>query len=368
MKRIISIALLVLALPYARSPIYRFPAAVPFTGAQFYNPYAAWKGPWQRANFHAHSQSWVGLTSGSQSDEEVVAAYQRLDYGVIGLSNYQRIYTPATGPAFPVYEHGYNLDKRHQLAIGARGIEWFDFPFGPFPSQEQLVIDLVKQKADLVALAHPSIRNAYSSHNLRQLGNYQLMEVVNGPFGDHGPWDVALSSGHTVWGLANDDSHDISEPRRFAMAWNMISSPTSSQSDVIDALRGGHFYAVMRLDDTPNAPVTRVDNVAFRDGTLTITCSGAIPAFEFFGQNGVIRKTVRDVLTASYTFQPDDTYIRTIIWAPRLVIYLNPVIRYDGTHLPSRQPSVNQPATWAMRLSILGAVLSIIWRRKRRRR
>ncbi len=72
----------------------------------------------------------------------------------------------------------------------------------------------------------------------------------------------------------------------------MVNAPTASDADVIDALRKGHFYAVMRLDTEPTADLTVLENVEFKDGTLTITCSGRIPAFEFFGQGGVVKKTV----------------------------------------------------------------------------
>ena len=54
------------------------------------------------------------------------------------------------------------------------------------------------------------------------------------------------------------------------------------------------------------------------------------PGLQFFGQGGVVKKVVREVLTGSYKFDATDTYIRTIIWTPRQVIYLNPIIRWDG--------------------------------------
>jgi hypothetical protein len=343
-----------LALPYVRSPIYRFPAPTTFSGNHFYNPYAALKGKWQRANFHAHGRAWRGMTSGEQTNEEVVKQYHALGYDVAGISNYHSISTPE-GTSIPIYEHGYNLGKRHQLAIGARRVAWFDFPFLQSAHHQQLVLDLVGKTADLVAIAHPSIRDAYSRGNLAQLAGYQLMEVVSGPFGDYHPWDMALSSGRPVWGLANDDTHDTNEPRRFAMAWNMIDAPTTSRTDIIEALRGGHFYAVMRLDDNLTAELTNITAIEFKDGTLTLRCTGAIPAFEFFGQNGEIRKTVRDSLTASYTFDERDTYIRTIIWSPRHVIYLNPILRWDGAQLPAPVANINEPATWLMRLSIVAA-------------
>ncbi|HKT82078.1 MAG TPA: hypothetical protein VJP86_17735 [Vicinamibacterales bacterium] len=364
MKRLLLIALLIAALPYVRSPIYRFPPPTPFTGSQFYDPYGDAAGDWrqnawQRTNLHAHSRAWVGLTNGQQSDEEVVRAYRALGYSVPGLSNYHYISMVPDGAGLPMYEHGYNLGKRHQLAVGARKVEWFDFPLFQSTNQKQFIIDLMKRNSELVGITHPSGRDSYSSDDLRQLTGYQLIEVVNGPFADDEPWDAALSTGRLVWGMANDDNHDINDRLRMGLSWNMVHS-TTNPSDVLSALKGGHFYSVFRLDDHPNAALTEIANYTFHDGTLTITCAGAIPAFEFFGQNGVIKKTVRDTLTASYTFDANDTYIRTIIWAPRHVIYLNPIVRWDGHQVPTPVAMVDQTATWIMRLSVAGAAAFVV--------
>ncbi len=371
-KPALLIAALLIALPYARSSIYRFPAPTVFSGNQFYNPYTDLRGAWphvtwQRANFHAHSRSWSGFTSGRQPPEEVVRVYRGLGYSVPGLSNYHQISLPPNGSSIPIYEHGYNAGKRHQLAIGAHRVEWFDFPLGQFTSHKQLVIDLLARDADLVAIAHPSGRHSYSADDMRQLTGYQLIEIVTGPFPDDDPWDAALSSGRAVWGMANDDNHDTTDEARLGLSWNMVAAPTASRTDVIEALRAGRFYSIARLNDHPAADLTNIETVEFKDGTLTITCTGAIPAFEFFGQNGVVRKTVRDTLMASYTFDATDTYIRPVILSPRRAIYLNPILRWDGTHIPRPMATVDQPATWVMRLSVVaaGVLVAVIRRRWR---
>ena len=46
-------------------------------------------------------------------------------------------------------------------------------------------------------------------------------------------------------------------------------------------------------------------------------------------------------MSASYTFAGDDTAIRTVIELPRALLYLNPVLRYDGIRLPAPSASVN---------------------------
>ncbi len=51
----------------------------------------------------------------------------------------------------------------------------------------------------------------------------------------------------------------------------------------------------------------------------------------FVGQNGVIRQKTVASDTATYTFTPDDTYIRVIAKNQGQNIYLNPLVRYHGS-------------------------------------
>ena len=122
-----ALAVVVLA-PYAWGPVYLFPEPRPFTGNHFLNPYSEWRGDWHRANFHAHGWAWFGVTNGRQPGDEVVRRYRELGYTVPGVSDYQRIAARHGVDTLPIYEHGYNIGKHHQLAIGAREVEWFDFP------------------------------------------------------------------------------------------------------------------------------------------------------------------------------------------------------------------------------------------------
>jgi hypothetical protein len=358
---------LMVALPYAWGPIYHFPAPSTFTGAKFFNPYAELRGTWQRANLHAHGRAWSGITNGQQPDEEVVAKYHSLGYTVAGVSDYERIAALHGVPTMPIYEHGYNIGKRHQLAIGARDVEWFDFLLWQSASDKQYILDRVGASTDLVAINHPSLRDAYSKDDLRKLTGYQLMEVVNGPDRQDNMWDAALSSGHVVWALANDDAHDVNDPRRIGLAWNMIDAPTPSNNDVIEALRAGRTYAVARKKAGLQARETTVRAVHMNDEQLVVTCSGEPATFEFIGQDGSLRGTVKNTLSADYTFSPDDTYIRTVISAPRATMYLNPVLRYDGAHIPAPASTVEAGTTWLMRGTCFFAGVAAILALRRRK-
>jgi hypothetical protein len=355
-RRVLTVVAIVLVLPYACSPIYRFPEPRPFAGGQFLNPYDRLRGDWKRANLHAHGIAWGGLTNGQQPSEEVARSYRALGYDVPGVSNYHTIAAQPGQDSLPIYEHGYNISKRHQLAIGARRVAWFDFPLWQGLSHEQLIIDQVGATADLVALAHPGLRDGYTQDNLRLLTGYQMLEIVNGPFEAEQPWDWALSSGHAVWGVANDDSHDTTDPRRTAMAWNMIDAPSTSTSDVVSALRAGRAYAVGRTDDEAPAMDAVVTAVTFAAGTLTVAHDGPPSTLEFVGQNGAIKRTVKNASSASYTFQPQDTYVRTVIRAPKTTLYLNPVLRYDDAALRVPVATVDLGRTWALRTVCLAAL------------
>jgi hypothetical protein len=363
---VLAVAAAMLLLPYVRAPLYDFPPPRAFSGPGFLNPYAGLKGNWQRANLHAHGRAWGGLTNGAQPSAQVVRRYRAAGYSVAGVSNYHSIAAHHGIDTIPLYEHGYNLGKHHQIAIGAREVEWFDFPLWQSISNQQFVIDRVRGSAALVALAHPPSRNAYGPGDMQQLTGYHLLEIVNGPFLSVHAWDAALSSGRAVWGIGNDDTHDLDDMRRSMRAWTMIDAPSASTADVVAALRAGRSYAVLRTNEIATAIDTTLAAVEFENGTLVVTCDGEPSIITFIGQNGELRKTVKNVMRAEYTFQPGDTYIRTVIRAARTSMFLNPVVRHDpAVSVPAA--TIDTAATWTFRGSLTtAAVVVALFYRKRR--
>ena len=365
MKRGLILVAVALALPYACAPLYRFPAAAPFAGERFFNPYSTMPPAWQRANLHAHSSAWGGLTSGRQTAAQIVRRYRALGYAVPGVSNYQQIARPEGELTLPVYEHGLNLGKRHQLALGAASVTWFDFPLWQAASHQQRVIDRVAAASELVALAHPTSRGAYLRDDVRRLTGYQLVEIANGIHLAEGIWDAALSAGRPVWAIANDDTHDLDGDGRLATAWTMVGAATPSPRDVIDALRSGRSYAAIRFSRGPSLTDTGLERVTVEDGVLRVACTGDPATIVFLGQDGRVRRRHRRVTAAAYTFRDDDSYIRTVIEGPRTTIFLNPVVRYDGAALPRPRATVNNAATWLLRTAVLAGLAAAFVRRRR---
>jgi hypothetical protein len=354
-------------LPYAWAPIYTFPDPVAFSGTRFWNPYARLTGTWQRANLHAHGHAWGGLTSGEQSDAEVVARYRSMGYAVAGVSDYQSIAAFHGVDTLPLYEHGFNAGKNHQLAIGARRVDWFDFPFWQTLSNQQYVIDRVRSKADLVSLNHPSSRNAYGADAMRALTGYQLIEVVNGPFTAEDIWDAALSSGRPVWALANDDTHDLTDARRTGTAWNMIDAPSASTADIVSALTVGRSYAVVRTGPLGAGNDTTLESMSAENGVVRVGLLGAPSTISFIGQDGVARKVVKDAVAAEYTMTDLDPYVRAVVTSPQSTLYLNPVVRWNGESLPAPSAAVDAASTWTQRGAIAAACVLLMLRRRFRR-
>jgi hypothetical protein len=368
LRRVLLVLLLFVLTPYLWSPVYRFPPPVPFSGSSVWNPYAGADHTWLRANLHAHGAAWGGLTNGVQSDNAVVEAYRRHGYDVAAISDYHRIAAFDGVPTLPAYEHGYNISKIHQVAIGARSVEWLDYPLLQWTSQKQFIIDRVKAKADLVALVHPAGRDAYSEADIRRLTGYDLFELLNGRFSAEQLWDAALSSGHFSAAIGDDDTHDVTDPHRMAVAWTMIDAASTDTAAIVDALGRGRSYAVGARSGTTSANDAVVRVVTVRDGRLTVAVDGAPGTFTFIRQGGSVRERVEDVTSASYEMAPDDQYVRTEIETPQTIIYLNPVVRYDGVQVPA-PVAVEEPVeTWGMRslVALTCAGLVVLLGRRRR--
>jgi hypothetical protein len=138
--------------------------------------------------------------------------------------------------------------------------------------------------------------------------------------------------------------------------------------DVVEALRAGRSYAVSRINEVASALDTTLGAVTLDGETVSVTCVGEPSTFLFIGQNGVIRKTVKDATSASYTFGRDDTYVRTVIRSPRTAMYLNPVIRTEDGRPMAPMASVNAAGTWVLRASfaMAGVALYLLYRTRGR--
>lgn len=374
-----------LALLYLICPLYLDPVQQPFTGAQWYNPYAtttASPGRWFDANFHAHARAWSGLTNGSAVPTAVDSAYRARGYAVVGISDYHR--DPVAQPAgvFPVYEHGMNAAKSHALVIGGSTASWLDFPLGQSRHQRQFVLDRLHASAPLVAIAHPGLRDPADQSMLPRLTGFDLLEVFNHfiPPADS-IWDAVLSAGHPVWLLASDDSHNLTDPGQIGVNRTRIFAVDSSPAAIIAALREGRAVGVHHEGAVP----IRLESLAMQGDTLTVVLSGAVTAIRVIGAHGTVVASQRWDRPRVASTQPTppvsltavpatgEPYLRVVAEGPNgALLYTNPVVRWNGISLPHQDAMVDRTRTFVWRLgwSLTGVwmVAMLGWRRQRRPR
>jgi Protein of unknown function (DUF3108) len=348
------VALSVLLLPYVFVPVYMFHSPTPFSGATLYNPYGDIGATWQRANFHAHSRAWAGLTSGTQSPDEVRAAYLARQYDIIGISNYHQL-TRARGDStfLPIYEHGFSIRKSHQLIIGARQIVGLDFPLWQTSQAKQYILARLRDSAALTAIVHPYLRTGYTMAQLPLLSGYDLLEVRSHWADASAWWDAVLSTGNPIWAIGNDDMHDITKPREMGVVWTEVNASSAEPAAVISALRRGHMYVVAgSLVDS----LAKLESVVVRGDTITTRFDRVVDSARVLVDGGLVRATRAGVREIAYVLSPMDHYARVVARSAGSTLILNPVIRSAGQPVPFTVPPQRPLATIVTRLSAL-----LIW-------
>lgn len=349
--------------------VYDFSEPQPFQGKNWYNPYENLDAAnWKKANFHAHSHTALGL-NGDHSEEyqEIRAKYEELGYEIINVSDYMFINEEFKEQAdyIPIYEHGYSFKKTHQLVLGGKNVNYFDYTLYSFTSNKQFMINQLQNNSKAVALAHPSLLNGYTEKDIKYLTNYDLFEAVSRFCMSTELWDVALSNGKPAFIIANDDMHDIENPNEVGMVCTVINTRELSEDKIINSMKSGKAYALeMRKHDLDweskkkyTRNFTKLENVVLDNDQLNVEVNKPILQAKFIGQNGKNLKTYtpeagNEETEVNYTIQKEDRYIRTeITTIDGHKIYLNPVYRFeDDPFLFSNTAAINWPLTLLLKL------------------
>jgi len=288
-----------------------------------------WVGTWYKGNTHAHTTE----SDGDSSPEYVAQWYKDHGYDFLVLSDHNVFTDPVTlahlvdsdfllipgeevTSSFEeasVHVNALNIPR----VIEARTAE-------SLVATIQANVDAVREVDGVPHINHPNFRWSFGADELRQIEDDRLIEIWNGhPIvhnegGGGAPgleeiWDVLLTGGKTIYGIAVDDAHDFqgtfaadrSNPGR---GWIAIRAASLEPVALMTALEAGHFYAStgVELDDvvvTPNRLEVhiRVDGT-FRYETTFIGSAGRVlgtsvdnPAvFDLVAEEGYVRAKVRD--------------------------------------------------------------------------
>ena len=378
MKTITIITVIILSLlvevaidQYFFCPVYTFSEAKPFSGDFLYNPYAgSVNQDWVKCNFHAHSRCWDGMTNGKGSATDINKVYAALHYGVHEVSNYESVDTTGSGDADYInsYEHGYNVNKVHQLVLGASGVCYKDFLFPQTINNKQHILNCLSADTNaLVILNHPLLRGGYNNSDLTQLTGYTCMEVLNPSGISSSQWDAALSAGKPVFIVGNDDVHNIFDSSLAGRMCTIINTPAINKANILTALKTGNSYA-MAIDKQTvleerrgrNILLPSLQNFSLNGNRLGIKFNMPAKDITISGDGGKILLKVFNCDSVNYTIGNSESYVREVAtYENGTQIYLNPVFRYKEHPFSKAVVGINKNKTLLNKT--IGYLLLLIW-------
>jgi hypothetical protein len=123
----------------------------------------------------------------------------------------------------------------------------------------QANVDAVREVEGVPHINHPNFRWSFGAEELRQIERDKLLEIWNGHPTVHNEggagtpsleevWDILLTGGKRIYGIAVDDAHyfqgefapDRANPGR---GWIEVRAPALEPLALMQALEAGHFYA-----------------------------------------------------------------------------------------------------------------------------
>lgn len=332
-------------------PVYNFSEPTAFHGNQWYNPYSTIDTNYLRlSNFQIQSKSYGGVTNGrNNSSERVFSIYKNLGYDVITISDYMKInhYQEDSFPHVTVYEHGYGAFKNHQVCLGASEVMWLDFPLFQSKNSKQFVLNELKKKNKCVAIAHPSLRDAYSVEDMKVLRGYDLIEALSNFKNSLELWDAALSSGNPVFLIADDDAHNLDKPNDYGRVATVIHSANTAEDSLLSALKKGSAYGLVVQTpegDSHEAKAKRFKKLpqmlahTVANDSVHLQFSDGIRELKAVGQDGkVLLDLALNNESSSYTFALADVshFVRfEVKMKDGSKIYTNPIIRSDDGKIP----------------------------------
>ncbi|MFC1693139.1 CehA/McbA family metallohydrolase [Candidatus Latescibacterota bacterium] len=182
-------------------------------------------------------------------------------------------------------------------------------------------IDLIRDAEGIVQICHPNFTWAFGSEELLQVHGYYLLEIYNfhpivnnwgggGMTSTEEIWDVLLSRGKKVYGVASDDTHsfkvfspDHANPGK---GWVCVRCDALTVENVISALSKGDFYFSSGVE---------LNDIRVTEKSLTVDIKPSKNVkytIEFIGKDGLILDRQFESVSL-YRFSGEEKYVRARI-------------------------------------------------------
>lgn len=297
-------------------------ATVPLQAQTFEVP--DWTGRWYQGNTHAHTTE----SDGDSSPEYVASWYRDHGYDFLVLSDHNVFTDPQT--LSHLVDSTFLLIPGEEVTSGFGGksvhVNGLNLPHVvEARTAESLVatlqanVDAIREVEGVPHINHPNFQWSFGAEELRQIEGDRLLEIWNGHPTVHNDggggepsleeiWDILLTGGKRLFGIAVDDAHhfqgefaaDRANPGR---GWVSVKVPSLDAVALMTALEAGHFYAstgVELSDVVVTEQSIEVRITVDRDFRYRTT---------FIGSGGRVLATT-DANPAVYTLVGDPTYVR----------------------------------------------------------
>jgi hypothetical protein len=198
-------------------------------------------------------------------------------------------------------------------------------------------VDAVRAASGVPHINHPNYEWVITADDLKQVQNNKLFEIYNGHplvnnlggggvLGLEEVWDIILTSGKLLYGLAVDDAHTFKQPwnrnsARPGQGWVMVRAPRLSTDEILAAMERGDFYASTGVELSDY-------QVNDKEMKITIKQEGSSKyRVQFIGAGGRMLKE-EIASPATYQFRGDETYVRAkVIESNGRFAWIQPVWR-----------------------------------------
>ncbi|MBK5258412.1 MAG: CehA/McbA family metallohydrolase [Thermoanaerobaculia bacterium] len=298
---------------------------------------------WYKGNTHTHTLN----SDGDSTPDEVVRWYREHNYDFLVLTDHN----------FLTSVDGLNaLHAADEKFLVIRGEEVSDW-FGKKPihvnglNVQRLVkpqggtsvadvlqrnVDAVREASGVPHINHPNYGWAISAEDLSKIERDRLFEIYNGhPLvnnmgGGGAPsmeevWDILLTGGKLLYGIAVDDAHHFKRPwsadaARPGQGWVVVRAEKLAAPELLAAMERGDFYASTGVE------ITEV-SVSARSFRISIKASGDTKyRTTYIGRGGAILQTA---LTneSEYLVRGDEGYVRArVVDSNGKTAWLQPVM------------------------------------------
>ncbi|HEX4945622.1 MAG TPA: CehA/McbA family metallohydrolase [Blastocatellia bacterium] len=281
---------------------------------------------WYKGNTHTHTLN----SDGDSTPDEVVRWYREHQYQFLVLTDHNYL----TGVEGLNALHG--ADEKFLVIKGEEVTD--DFKGKPIhinslnpatlakPQGGTSVLDTMQRDVNEIRAArgiphinHPNFHWAITADDLRQLNNNKLFEIYNGHpqvnnLGGGGVpgleemWDIILSSGKLMYGIAVDDAHFFKRPWDKNVStpghgWVYVRAESLSAAAIMTALERGEFYASTGVELVDYEATPKQIKVTIKETKFSKYRT------QFIGQGG---KVLQEVTTspAVYNVQGNEGYVR----------------------------------------------------------